>query len=95
MGSIADYYRSGEIEEMGRLHAIQLLDRQKSEDIIEKYSMGIAEWETKEGEDIMVTEMTVDHVKNCLNFLKNQKDKSNTIEAWIKIFKAECKKRKI
>ena len=57
--------------------------------------MGIATWETKDGDDIMVVEMTDLHIKNSFDFMNAKKEKKATTLAWIKILKAEIIKRKI
>lgn len=78
-----------------RLDAINKELSRQAEDILEEYMMGIAVWETKDGDDIMVVEMTDLHIKNSFEFMNAKKEKNATTLAWIKVFKAEIIKRKI
>ncbi len=95
MGDMADYYADIAINQMGEEEALREFDRQRAKDTLEEYTMGIATWETNAGDEIMVVEMTDIHVKNCLEFMRKKKEKSDTTLAWIKIFRAEVIKRKM
>lgn len=97
MGEFGDYYMDLAMQQDWEDFALAEANSKRAEELIEQYKMGIAEWETRKDGCIMVTDMTNDHVKNCITFLKlkKKKEKTSILECWLKIFKAECKKRKI
>lgn len=96
MGDISDYYSDVAMQQQAEYDGMLEELQQKADKALESYKMGIAEWRTKDDNKIQVSDMTNDHVRNCLNFLavKDEDDKSPVTLAWIEIFKAECIKRK-
>lgn len=95
MGEIADWYEDIALSRELEYHFLQDELKQKAEKLLVSYSKNKAKWETKNGEKILVEKMEDSHIKNCLNLLALQSEKSPLTNAWISIFKLEIKKRKI
>ena len=49
-------------------------------------------WETKDGENIYIKDMTTSHIKNCISYLKRRKQIMIT-KLWIKRFEEELIQR--
>jgi hypothetical protein len=95
MGEIADWYEDIAFTRELQYHFMIDELKQKAEKLLLSYSKNKAKWETKNGKKIPVDKMEDSHVKNCLNLLVSQDDKSPLANAWIDIFKLEIKKRKL
>ena len=54
-----------------------------------KESVPFSRWETKNGEYLLLSEMSKEHMKNCISHLKQ---KIKTSKMWIKSFKRQIKK---
>jgi hypothetical protein len=95
MGEIADYYMDLAMQQDAEYEALKHRLDGMATQVLEDYQMGVAEWTTKDNEMIPVIKMTKDHVQNCLKMMmkNNVKFKNPYRTAWIKIFKAEIKKR--
>lgn len=93
MGDFADDAEDRAFQEMAMLSDME----DEANEIWEAYERRVAEWQTKGGEIISVELMENSHIVNCLNLLNKVKEdfRTPTANVWIKIFKAECKKRKI
>jgi len=91
MGYIADYYTNLSLDAESELQA-------KAEEIYEGYKKGALVWKTKNGNKILVSNMTDSHIKNSINFFSRNKDyvyRDAYTSAIIDVLKMELKKRTI
>lgn len=97
MGQMSEYYTKQSMAEEWEEFSVIEAHSKRAEELLEQYKMGIAEWTTQDDGCIMISDMTNEHIKNCLTFLnlKKKKEKTSVVECWLKIFKAEYKKRKM
>lgn len=49
-------------------------------------------WTTKDGQEIPVEDMTTSHIRNTIAFIERT-DKTDLYLPWVKVFKAELKRR--
>lgn len=97
MGDIADLYEEKAFQQEAEWEELMEELKVKAKDLKSQYKIGKVQWHAKDGSVVSVQKMTDSHVKNCLNFLnaKDEDSKTPVTKTWIKIFKLECKKRKI
>ena len=93
MGDMADDMMFKGLKEELRLEYIEKAYEEKAKDMIEKYKMGIAVWNTHEQEEIPVTRMTNDHIHNTIKWLKRKPKKNAVTDAWIYVLETEEIKR--
>lgn len=70
----------------------------KAKEIKEYYSYGILKWETKIFEEILLQDMTDQHIKNCHSRLIRMEDvygENEIRSAWIFVLNCEIIKRKL
>ena len=98
MGDAADDLYFQEIErelkrEIANQEAIKesrMLER-SAEKIILDYAFGDLTWKTRNGDVLYVDEMTVAHIQNCLEIVR---EKASAIAlAWERVFNQELRKR--
>lgn len=92
MGEIADYYRQQEEDQQFSPFDAMYADWLKEQ---ETYSQ--THWVTLSGKELLITDMTLKHVQNCIAFLerRNEKEGKNKVrDNYIKIFNSELKRRK-
>lgn len=94
---MAEYYFNVALEQMVKEDMNRKSQEEACETLLESYKMGIAEWITKSGDTLLITDMTNEHILNTLKFLtsKTKKERNYLTDTWIVILRAETKKRKI
>jgi hypothetical protein len=90
MGEMADYFYDLAMREY-------LFDEFNEDDvdIYDEYQKGLLCWSTKDGDDILIKDMTDNHIINSKNLLEKAVYNDTEILTWIKIFNEEINKRKL
>lgn len=75
-------------------HALRDL-RIKANAIEDSYIAGDLKWKTKDHSEILIQDMTDEHVVNTLSFLKKIDSNNPVFNMWVTCFESEVSKRKL
>jgi hypothetical protein len=87
MGDMADWAEGQAFKQMALYDSLEHDGRR----LIYEYKMGVCKWTQKNGDKILVQNMELSHIHNCLKIMSKKDDPR--VEAWREIFNAEITKR--
>ena len=87
MGDIADLHYDIAAQQREDAHNKFII-----KEISKKYSMGTLKWPTKDNGEILVNNMTKNHLTNAIILLKKN-DKSEILDKWMELLCYELEKR--
>ena len=92
MGDMADYYMDLAMEQEAQWEAEKHFRDEDSKEMEKRYMMGILSWTTIEEEEILVQNLSDEHLINCLAFSK-RKEKDSVVDKWVELLGYEVQKR--
>lgn len=92
MGEIAEWMCDQAIWQEAEYKNKHIEESWAIEDIKKRYNSGVLKWTTKDGQEIKVSKMTKQHIRNTTKFLKRN-GATKVQKCWIEIFEIELERR--